>query len=104
MMADELEMSFARQKQLEQARRDLIAAVSHDLRTVLTRFKLQLAFMDDSPEVADLRHDVEEMQHMLEDYMAFVRGDGGEVSEKVDLSQMLHDVRDAVGLADVETG
>ncbi len=74
----------------------MLAGVSHDLRTVLTRFKLQLAFMDDSPEVADLRHDVEEMQHMLEDYMAFVRGDGGEVSEKVDLSQMLHDVRDAV--------
>ncbi|MGI9372292.1 MAG: ATP-binding protein [Hyphomicrobiales bacterium] len=73
----------------------MLAGVSHDLRTVLTRFKLQLAFLEDSPEVDDLRRDVEEMQHMLEDYMAFVRGDGGEVTEQVDISQMLRDVREA---------
>ena len=56
----------------------MLAGVSHDLRTILTRFKLELAFLGDGPKVKPLKEDVEEMQRMLEAYMAFVRGDGGE--------------------------
>ena len=59
-------------------RTTMLAGVSHDLRTVLTRFKLQLAFLGDGPEITALRADVNEMQHMLEDYLAFAKGDGGE--------------------------
>ncbi len=59
-------------------RTTMLAGVSHDLRTILTRFKLELAVLGDNPKVKLLRDDVNEMQHMLEDYMAFVRGDGGE--------------------------
>lgn len=67
----------------------MLAGVSHDLRTVLTRFKLQLAVLPDSPEVRDLKSDVDEMQGMLEDYMAFVRGDGGESTQLTDIRTML---------------
>jgi two-component system osmolarity sensor histidine kinase EnvZ len=56
----------------------MLAGVSHDLRTILTRFKLELAVLGDNPKAKPLREDVDEMQYMLEDYMAFARGDGGE--------------------------
>ena len=74
----------------------MLAGVSHDLRTILTRFKLELAFLGDGPKVKPLKEDVEEMQHMLEAYMAFVRGDGGEKTEAVNLAQMFGSVASAV--------
>jgi two-component system, OmpR family, osmolarity sensor histidine kinase EnvZ len=61
----------------------MLAGVSHDLRTVLTRFKLELAVLGDSPKTKPLHEDVNEMQHMLDDYMAFVRGDGGEQASQL---------------------
>ena len=54
-------------------RTTMLAGVSHDLRTVLTRFKLELALLKDGPEVQALSHDVNEMQHMLEEYLAFAQ-------------------------------
>ena len=48
----------------------MLAGVSHDLRTILTRFKLELALIGDSPEVDGMRKDVDEMSRMLEDYLA----------------------------------
>ena len=74
----------------------MLAGVSHDLRTILTRFKLELAFLGDGPKVKPLKEDVEEMQRMLEAYMAFVRGDGGEKTEAVNLAQMFSSVVSAV--------
>jgi two-component system osmolarity sensor histidine kinase EnvZ len=74
----------------------MLAGVSHDLRTILTRFKLELAFLGDGPKVKPLKEDVEEMQRMLEAYMAFVRGDGGEKTEAVNLAQMFNSVASAV--------
>jgi two-component system osmolarity sensor histidine kinase EnvZ len=74
----------------------MLAGVSHDLRTILTRFKLELAFLGDGPKVKPLKEDVEEMQRMLEAYMAFVRGDGGEKTEAVNLAQMFGSVASAV--------
>jgi two-component system, OmpR family, osmolarity sensor histidine kinase EnvZ len=81
----------------------MLAGVSHDLRTILTRFKLELAFLGDGPKVKPLKEDVEEMQRMLEAYMAFVRGDGGEKTEAVNLSQMFSSVAKSVtrGKSDV---
>ncbi len=66
-------------------RTDMLAGVSHDLRTILTRFKLELAVLGDNPKVHPLKEDVDEMQHMLEDYMAFVKGDGGEQASDVNV-------------------
>ena len=61
-------------------RTTMLAGVSHDLRTILTRFKLELALLGDTPEAQSLQADVREMQDMLEDYLAFAKGDGGEES------------------------
>ncbi|MBN9276279.1 MAG: HAMP domain-containing protein [Hyphomicrobium sp.] len=73
-------------------RTTMLAGVSHDLRTVLTRFKLQLAFLGDSPEITALRADVNEMQHMLEDYLAFAKGDGGEQATPTNVRQLLEEI------------
>jgi two-component system osmolarity sensor histidine kinase EnvZ len=70
----------------------MLAGVSHDLRTILTRLKLELAFLGDGPKVAALKEDVAEMQRMLDAYMAFVRGDGGEKAESVNIADMLRSV------------
>lgn len=65
------------EKQIEQ-RTAMLSGVSHDLRTVLTRFKLQLAIVGDSPEFEGLNSDVEEMQSMLEGYLSFARSEAEE--------------------------
>jgi two-component system osmolarity sensor histidine kinase EnvZ len=87
-----LQMRERIERHVEQ-RTAMLAGVSHDLRTMLTRFKLQLAMLGDDPQVKELQNDVNEMQHMLEDYVAFVRGDGGEVSVETDVGAMLEDIR-----------
>jgi two-component system osmolarity sensor histidine kinase EnvZ len=78
-------------------RTSMLAGVSHDLRTILTRFKLQLAFLGENNQVHELRNDVDEMQQMLEDYLAFVRGDEGEVAEPVNMLELLERVRQDAG-------
>ena len=88
-----LNMKERIERHVEQ-RTTMLAGVSHDLRTILTRFKLELAFMGDNPKVNELREDVAEMQRMLEGYMAFVKGDGGERGEMTDVSQLLENVAD----------
>lgn len=75
-------------------RTTMLAGVSHDLRTVLTRFKLELALLGESAEIQSMKSDVNEMQHMLEDYLAFARGDGGEVAADTNLRELLEEVQD----------
>src|ERR1043166_6654983 len=62
-----LEMKGRVERSIEQ-RTAMLAGVSHDLRTILTRFKLELALIGDSPEVDAMRKDVDEMSAMLEAY------------------------------------
>ncbi|MGE3831799.1 MAG: ATP-binding protein [Parvibaculaceae bacterium] len=83
-----LNMKERIERHVEQ-RTAMLAGVSHDLRTILTRFKLELAFLGESKKVKALKEDVDEMQRMLDAYMAFVRGDGGERAEPADISLML---------------
>lgn len=71
----------------------MLNGVSHDLRTILTRFKLSLALMGASPEAEDLQRDVTEMQRMLEAYLAFARGDSGEASEATDIRALLEELK-----------
>jgi two-component system osmolarity sensor histidine kinase EnvZ len=75
-------------------RTTMLAGVSHDLRTVLTRFKLELALLPDTAETAALRSDVNEMQHMLEDYLAFAKGDGGEQAAPTRIGELLSEVQE----------
>ena len=75
------------------AHRDAGRRQSHDLRTILTRFKLELALIGDSPEVDGMRKDVDEMSGMLEAYLAFARGDSGEQAQPTDMAQALEELR-----------
>lgn len=81
-------------KQHVEQRTTMLAGVSHDLRTILTRFKLELALLEDTPETRALSSDVDEMQHMLEDYLAFAKGDGGEEAKPTDLKELLEEIVD----------
>jgi len=91
-----LEMRERIRHHVEQ-RTTMLAGVSHDLRTVLTRFKLELALLGDAPETQALKTDVNEMQHMLEDYMAFAKGDGGEEAAPTDVGELLAEVQEDTG-------
>ena len=88
-----LEMGDRIKTHVEQ-RTTMLAGVSHDLRTVLTRFKLELALMGQAPEVRSLSANVNEMQHMLEDYLAFARGDGGEEAKPTNVRELLEEVQE----------
>ena len=79
------------ERQIEQ-RTTMLSGVSHDLRTVLTRFKLELALLGDTPDTEALRADVDEMSRMLEDYLAFAQGDAGETTEIVDIPALLEEI------------
>lgn len=70
----------------------MLNGVSHDLRTVLTRFRLQVHLLGESPETEDLLRDIDEMGRMLEAYLAFARGDSGEASEATDVSAMVREL------------
>ena len=71
-----LDMRNRIERQIEQ-RTMMLSGVSHDLRTPLTRLKLGLSLMDDA-EAAPLRRDVEDMERMLNEFLAFARGDAAE--------------------------
>jgi two-component system osmolarity sensor histidine kinase EnvZ len=73
-------------------RTDMLAGVSHDLRTPLTRMKLELAMLGDSPQARELAADVAEMERMVTGYLAFARGQDGETAERTDLAALLADV------------
>lgn len=88
-----LEMGERIKTHVEQ-RTTMLAGVSHDLRTVLTRFKLELALMGNGPDIQSLSSDVNEMQHMLEDYLAFARGDGGEEAKPTNVRELLEEVQE----------
>jgi two-component system osmolarity sensor histidine kinase EnvZ len=74
-------------------RTEMLAGVSHDLRTPLARMKLQLAMMSKSDEVVNLTEDVDQMQKMLEGYLDFARGAGDESPRTINLLDFLHDLK-----------
>ena len=76
-----IEMRDRIQRQIEQ-RTTMLAGVSHDLRTPLTRLKLQLAMLPESNEIEELNTDIVEMEDMLDDYLAFARGYQGETASR----------------------
>jgi two-component system, OmpR family, osmolarity sensor histidine kinase EnvZ len=87
-----LEMKTRIERSIEQ-RTAMLAGVSHDLRTILTRFKLELALIGDSPEVEAMRKDVDEMNGMLEGYLAFARGDSAEQAAPTHIAALLEELR-----------
>ena len=86
-----LAMKSRIQRHIDQ-RTALLASVSHDLRTPLTRLKLELALADPGPRTADMKRDLSEMEHMIDEYLAFARGEGGEAVETVHLKALIDEV------------
>ncbi len=87
-----IEMKRRVERATEQ-RTAMLNGVSHDLRTILTRFKLSVAMLDTSADSELLQKDVDEMGRMLEGYLAFARGDTTEASTETDLGVLLDDLR-----------
>ena len=70
-------------------RSEMLSGISHDLRTPLTRIKLQLAFIKDKEITNKLSKDVDEMEKMLNEYLQFSRSNFTEKSEKFNLSELI---------------
>src|SRR5947199_779062 len=87
-----IEMKTRIERSIEQ-RTAMLAGVSHDLRTILTRFKLELALFGNSREIDAMKKDVDEMGRMLEAYLAFARGDRGEQAQPTDMALALEELR-----------
>ena len=87
-----IEMKSRVERAIEQ-RTAMLAGVSHDLRTILTRFKLEVELIGDSPEVEAMKKDVDEMGRMIEAYIAFSRGDGGETAVATDIAAFLDELK-----------
>ena len=79
------------QRQISQ-RTEMLAGVSHDLRTPLTRMKLALELVGDGLAVDELRSDVADMEKMVQGYLDFARGEGSEVPIEVDLAGFLEEI------------
>ncbi len=70
-------------------RTEMLTSVSHDLRTPLTRMKLQLEMLEPSDAVEALKGDVQEMQALVEEFLAFSRGEGTEEMTEVDAGEIV---------------
>jgi two-component system osmolarity sensor histidine kinase EnvZ len=74
----------------------MLAGVSHDLRTPLTRLRLAVVLLESHPDfgqdAADMEGDIAEMDRMIEGYLAFARGEGTEQAQPTDLTLVLEDV------------
>ncbi len=91
---------LAMQQRIErhvEQRTTMLAGISHDLRTILTRFRLQLSMLDADPQhIAALKRDVDEMQRMLQGYMDFVRGAEEEPARSIDICTLLKELQESL--------
>ncbi|MCP4319250.1 MAG: HAMP domain-containing protein [Hyphomicrobiales bacterium] len=85
------------EKQIEQ-RTAMLTGVSHDLRTILTRFRLQLALVGNEAETGTLNDDIDDMQSMLEGYLSFARGEAQEDVGELDLEALFPKLEDHAAL------
>ncbi len=83
------------QRQITQ-RTEMLAGVSHDLRTPLTRMKLALELMPEDTSVAELKTDVAAMQRMVQGYLDFARGEGEEAQRETDIVLLVHELISAI--------
>lgn len=77
----------------------MLSGVSHDLRSPLTRFKLGLSMLDPDEDVEALKHDVEEMERLLDAFLDFARSDAGEEASKICPVAFIEDI-----IADAKRG
>ena len=70
----------------------MLASVSHDLRTPLTRLKLELALAEPGKRTEAMKRDLDEMEHMIDEYLAFARGQSAEAVTEVRIADLLEEV------------
>jgi two-component system osmolarity sensor histidine kinase EnvZ len=87
--ADAFIKMHERIKRQMQQRTAMLAGVSHDLRTPLTRMKLQLEMLGEGQDIKDLKTDITDMERMVDAYLDFVRGEGQEKQKLSDMKQLL---------------
>lgn len=90
-----IEMKERIQRQISQ-RTEMLACVSHDLRTPLTRLKLQIAMMEDDADSREMKQDISEMEKMIDGYLNFVRGEGQEETKWVSIETIITEIKAAV--------
>tara|TARA_Y100001970_G_scaffold285385_1_gene404885 strand:- start:2434 stop:3732 length:1299 start_codon:yes stop_codon:yes gene_type:complete len=79
-------------KRFLKQRTDMLAGVSHDLRTPLTRMKLQLSLLKDDKAKKELELDINEMTAMLDSYVSFVRSEAPEPIENININKLLKEI------------
>jgi two-component system osmolarity sensor histidine kinase EnvZ len=83
------------ERQIRQ-RTQMLAGVSHDLRTPLTRMKLALELLGGDPAIDELKSDVAEMERLVHGYLDFARGEGTEEAVETDVSLLLEEIAAAM--------
>ncbi len=96
-----LDMRGRINRHIEQ-RTAILASVSHDLRTPLTRLKLALALAEPTARNAEMKRDLSEMEHMIDEYLAFARGEGAGAAEAVQLKPLIEEVSEGARRAGAE--
>ncbi len=89
-------------KRFLKQRTEMLAGVSHDLRTPLTRMKLQISLMKDEKAKSELEADVNEMTSMLDSYVSFVKTESPEPIETIIINELISDIVKAVEKNGVE--
>jgi two-component system osmolarity sensor histidine kinase EnvZ len=85
------------ERQIEQ-RTTMLTGISHDLRTILTRFRLQLAVLGPKVDTTAMEQDIDDMQSMLEGYLAFARSEAAEDPGRFDLAEYFEKLREEAKL------
>lgn len=86
-----LDMHDRVKRQITQ-RAAMLAGVSHDLRTPLTRMRLQVAMLPEGPDADALKQDIADMERMINAYLDFAKGEGAEQAVRIDLRQVLEHI------------
>ena len=73
-------------------RSEMLSGISHDLRTPLTRLKLQLELIDQKEITKKMSSDIDEMERMLNDYLKFAKTQSQEKTERIDVSELIQDL------------
>ena len=89
-------------KRFLKQRTDMLAGVSHDLRTPLTRMKLQLSLLTDEKAKKELEIDIKEMTAMLDSYVSFVRSEAPEPIESINLNNFLKEIIKNINILKIE--
>ena len=83
-------------------RSEMLSGISHDLRTPLTRLKLQLAMLNQKDLSVKMSKDIDEMEKMLNDYLQFAKTQSQEETKKINLKELFNKIKENFGTKALE--